>query len=258
MRTVEEYREILDLWDFGESKKGIARITGIPRGTVADCIKRFGSVEELEAALAKEDEASLRRILEDATRIHDSDIHKAYAYMLGLYLGDGCITKPKGQRVYTLRISLDTKYPGIIKASRQALQTLFPNNRIGVDPQRGNWVNVRCCYKHWPVLLPQHGAGPKHKREIALEDWQQRIVDAYPLEFFRGLYHSDGSRSQNIVKGRDYPRYQFSNFSPDIRRMFCETCDVLGLHWTVASRRNICISRREDVAHLDRVIGPKT
>ncbi|MGB7341799.1 MAG: hypothetical protein WBC91_23075, partial [Phototrophicaceae bacterium] len=95
-------------------------------------------------------------------------------------------------------------------------------------------------------------------RDIILERWQQKIVDQYPLEFFRGLYHSDGSRSQNIVKGRNYPRYTFSNVSDDIRKLFTDTTEKLGLSWTTANARNVAISRRNDVAWLDRHIGAKS
>lgn len=95
-----------------------------------------------------------------------------------------------------------------------------------------------------------------------LQDWQLQIVDTYPLEFFRGLYHSDGSRFSNVVKGKDYPRYSFTNNSDDIRRLFCDTCDRLGLHWTAKSRygrpTDIFISKRPDVAFLDQHIGPKS
>ena len=36
----------------------------------------------------------------------------AYAYLLGLYLGDGCLSETR-RGVYRLRITLDKKYPGI-------------------------------------------------------------------------------------------------------------------------------------------------
>lgn len=98
-----------------------------------------------------------------------------------------------------------------------------------------------------------------------LESWQQRIVDGYPLEFFRGLYHSDGCRFSNVINGKDYPRYQFSNTSTDIVKLYTDTCDRLGLNWTFttrSSRQNVAtdvyISKRKDVAYLDSVIGAKT
>ena len=52
------------------------------------------------------------------------------------------------------------------------------------------------------------------------------------------------------------PRYAFSNLSLDIRRIFTDTCDLLGLHWTTSSR-TVYVSRKADVARMDRFIGPK-
>jgi hypothetical protein len=185
-----------------------------------------------------------------------AEVHQAYTYLLGLYLGDGNISKPTAHRVYRLRVALDQKYPGIIQSCVEALEILLPDNQVGVVPATG-CVTVSCYYNHWPALFPQHGAGPKHLREIVLTDWQQAFAERYPLELLRGLYHSDGSRSRNVVNGKDYPRYLFSNESSGIRAIFCQACDRLGLHWTIANRRNVCVSRRRDVAALDAAIGPK-
>lgn len=74
----------------------------------------------------------------------------SYVYLLGLYLGDGCISR--GARdVFRLRIALDRKYP--------------------INTGSGGWRA---------------------------------------------------------------PRYSFSNLSTDIKRIFCEACDQLDLHWTTA------------------------
>jgi hypothetical protein len=116
-------------------------------------------------------------------------------------------------------------------------------------------------------VFPQHGEGEKHLRQIELELWQQKIVDAHLLEFWRGLYHSDGSRSSNVINGKDYPRYQFTNSSSQIIALFCKTCDKLGIHWTAKTRKavkvkgtltqDVFIAKRKDVEYLDRVVGPK-
>jgi hypothetical protein len=258
MRSTEEYRAILELWEAGGTKKGIAQITGIPRGTVIDCIKRYGSLARLEevdqekAASGRKDEASaVNRIC-----VGNPVLQRAYVYLLGLYLGDGYISLSKGHRVYRLRIALDKQYPNIIDACVGSIKILLPENRVDLVSGQG-FYDVSCYYKFWPALFPQHGKGMKHERTIALESWQQKLVDAYPLEIFRGLYHSDGSRSANVVKGKNYPRYIFANESPGIRAIFCKACDALNLHWTIANRRNVCVSRREDVARLDDLIGPK-
>jgi hypothetical protein len=39
---------------------------------------------------------------------------------------------------------------------------------------------------------------------------------------------------------------------------FCEACDLVGLHWTTAGEKTIYVSRKADVALLDRFVGPKS
>jgi hypothetical protein len=62
------------------------------------------------------------------------------------------------------------------------------------------------------------------------------------------------------VKGKDYayPRYQFSNRSDDIRRLFTDTCDKLGVEWRPWTRFHVSVAKRSSVALLDSFIGPKT
>jgi hypothetical protein len=127
-------------------------------------------------------------------------------------------------------------------------------------------VRVTAGSKHWPDLFPQMGPGRKHERPIVLAPWQREIVDAHPWPFVRGLIHSDGCRTVNRFKtllpsGRvaqyAYPRYFFSNLSADIRGLFCESCEQLGLRWTQSNHRNISVSHRASVALLDESVGPK-
>ena len=65
-----------------------------------------------------------------------------------------------------------------------------------------------------------------------------------------------------MPSGRDahyeYVRYFFTNYSEDIRRIFCEHCDLLGIRWTQSNHRNISISHRDSTAILDRIVGPKS
>ncbi len=119
----------------------------------------------------------------------------------------------------------------------------------------------------WPNLFPQHGPGRKHERRIELAPWQLRITRAHTEEFLRGLIHSDGSRCINrfavkLPSGRvgryAYPRYFFTNYSADIRKIFCEHCELLGIRWTQSNARNISVSHRDSVAILDSFVGPKS
>lgn len=108
-----------------------------------------------------------------------------------------------------------------------------------------------------------HAPGKEHDRSIILTEWQQKPVRRWPQHLIRGLIHSDGSRYRNTGRGNwSWPRYSFTNKSADIRRIFCDACDELGVHWTAARYRSahppaIYVSRKADVALLDRFIGPK-
>ena len=44
----------------------------------------------------------------------------------------------------------------------------------------------------------------------------------------------------------------------DIRRIFCEHCELLGIRWTQSNPRNISVSHRDSVALMDEFIGPKS
>jgi hypothetical protein len=108
------------------------------------------------------------------------------------------------------------------------------------------------------AALPAARPGRKHERKIELAPWQEEIVDRFPREFLRGLIHADGCRVLNRVNGKDYPRYFFDQVSNDIRRLFCEACDRLGIEYTWSRWKTVSIARARSVALLDEFVGPKT
>ncbi|GGV17158.1 helix-turn-helix domain-containing protein [Streptomyces spectabilis] len=192
----------------------------------------------------------------------------AYAYLLGLYLGDGHIIQYSGHRVPSLMITCTESWVGLMDLCEQAMRAVFPDNSV-CRVRRTGCSNVKVYSNHLWCMFPQHGPGRKHERTIALESWQQDIVDSYPWEFIRGLIHSDGCRVTNwttrIVAGErkryEYPRYFFTNKSDDIRRLFTETLDKVGVGWTSLARGsdpfNISIARKASVALMDVYVGPK-
>ncbi|MGW7055898.1 transcriptional regulator [Streptomyces sp. NPDC054887] len=191
----------------------------------------------------------------------------AYSYLLGLYLGDGCVSPHRG-RGYYLRIACADSWPGLIDLCRTAVTAVRPGGSVCVLRRKG-CVAVTSYSRHWPCLFPQHGPGTKHSRTIALEPWQQSVVDTHPWEFVRGLIHSDGCRNMNwttrTVRGEskryEYPRYWFTNVSDDIRRLYTDTLDRLGVEWKPCTRHgrpyNISVAKRASVALMDAHVGPK-
>ena len=189
-----------------------------------------------------------------------------YAYLLGLYLGDGCISRqgPAKKGVWKLRIVCADAWPGLKEECKQAMLAIRPDNFV-TTVQRDGCVEVVSYSKHWPCLFPQHGPGRKHERKIELEPWQQEIVTSHPGDFARGLFHSDGCRLINRVRRPlkdgdrwyEYPRYLFVNRSADIHRLCGEALDRLGVAWRFSKPTTISVARREAVARLDEFVGPK-
>lgn len=239
---------MLMLWATGSNKSMIARSLRIPRSTVRDWIgRRAGVAQEVEATPLKGEKWGF-----DSLRQHQ---HGAYAYVLGLYLGDGCISEYGRQT--RLRIFLDVRYPAIVTACAEALRVLLPRHAVGVGRRDGVSI-VSSYWKHWPAAIPQHGRGRKHKRPIALRAWQGDIVERYSADFLRGLIHSDGCRGIRRVGRGAYPYYEFSNRSKDIRFLFCWACGLEGVRWRTPSEFVVAVSRRADVARLDSVCARKT
>ena len=57
--------------------------------------------------------------------------------------------------------------------------------------------------------------------------------------------------------GHEYVRYFFTQVSDDIRTIFTDACDQLGIGWRQPKWNTISIARRADVELLDEFIGPK-
>lgn len=123
--------------------------------------------------------------------------------------------------------------------------------------RRENCAEVNQYSKHWPCLFPQHGPGRKHLRRIALEGWQQAIVDRETEEFVLGLIHSDGCRVVANDRGVRSVRYHFSNRSEDIIGLFTGALDALDVPWRRSNAHTVSIYRKAATARLDEFIGPK-
>lgn len=243
-RQVEERQRVLDLWGRGVAKKSIARTTGVPRSTVRGWIRQFAGVAQPVEA------ADLKSAKWGFESLHQHQF-APYAYVLGLYLGDGCISWHRGS--HKLRIFLNRRQEDVLERCLSAVQELRPANRVGLV-HRGQVAEVVSYSKGWPALFPQHGTGLKHLRQIRLQAQQESIIERFPGEFLRGLIDSDGCKHGRIVRGKDYPAYSFSNRSEDILRIFGWACDLLAIGWRRSNRVTISIARRDAVKRLDSVM----
>ena len=249
MRTREEVEAVLALVAAGVNDCEISRCMGIPRCTIRDW--RHGRTPRW----------GLHSGCGQPCRVNHPAYLPAYeyAYLLGIYLGDGCLSAHR-RGCWRLRIVADVRYPDILDEIAAAMEAIFPEKRA-YRLTRPGCVEMSMYSKHWICLFPQHGPGRKHLRAIELADWQRMIVEECPGALLRGLIHSDGcriiARERKGGHVRHAPRYHFSNRSEDIKRIFCTACDSLGIQWTRPSARGIAIYRLASVARLDEFVGPK-
>ena len=111
VRSKREFDPALALLRHGLTATEVARATGIPRSTVRDWGNGRGTQQPRSSGCEAHDSSSL-----DAS---------AYAYLLGLYLGDGYVS-PRPRGVWLLRITLDSAYPGIVEECARAVDAIAP------------------------------------------------------------------------------------------------------------------------------------
>jgi hypothetical protein len=255
-RTKEEVALVLSLGGEGLNHCEISRRTGIPRPTVRDWVNGktpTGRRQSRTPGISACDRCGHDR--HDFRQLPRTD----YVYLLGMYLGDGYINSTS-RGVYRLRIYLDMRYPAIIGECADAMRAVMSGNHVDVrQTQKGhNCMQVGSYSRSLPCLFPQHGPGMKHTRSIVPADWQRSLVDQDPRPLLRGLIHSDGCRVINKSMGYEYLRYMFVNASPDIRGIFTDACDQLGIPWRQSAHRTISIARREGIEILDSFVSPKS
>ena len=229
----------------------VARRTGVPRTTDSRLAQsRFLPLQVREA-----------RSPDDHR--HDFDrLPPSYAYLLGLYLGDGNITRQPARRVpppdhARSRLSDDHR-----RTAGEAMAEVMPSSRASVQLRRdGACVEVYSFSKHWPCLFPQHGPGRKHERRIALTDWQRAPLRPAPSSCFAGssTRTAAGRSTASGAPARHTPiRATPSPTTPPTSAGSSATyLDALDIAWRPMGWRNISIARRDAVAKLDAFIGPK-
>jgi hypothetical protein len=273
MRPESEFQAALELVEHGLNDCEISRQLDIPRGTIRDwrhaaeknpghrTIHAAGQRSEL--VVESTNPGGPCNGACDAPDFALED-RGAYFYLLGQYLGDGFISY-HGKGVFRLRVACAWDYPGIVVEVAEAMSTV--SGRFEAASSEGigcSYINT--YWKHWPCVLPQHGAGRKHERPIVLREWQRPVNAFDHRELVRGLIHSDGCRFINPVKRQlkhevkryEYVRYVFTNASSDIRRIFTDSLDALNIEWRQMNQRNVSIARREAVLALEQFVGPKS
>lgn len=257
MHSLETRKRLHEAWKAGKNQSDTSRELTIPRATVRDYFKKFSTGE-----YPNWHRGAAQTRLDLFHCGFESHLAYQYLYLLGMYLGDGHITKMKTQKNgnsnYKLRIFLDSKYSDIIERTKKAVEVVLSGNKALT--QFHGTKTCTCVYAYSNellVLFPQHGPGRKHDRKISLQTWQQKLVSRNPKPFIKGLIESDGCRYVNRIGQYEYPSYNFTNHSEDLHSIFAWACAKIGVKVTRCGK-NSQIRTRKSVAVFDEFIGPKT
>lgn len=229
----------------GQNFCEIARRTGRSRSTIRSALRRRAGVAQSAEA------ADLKSAQWGFESLHQHQ-RPEYAYLLGLYLGDGHISKVR--QTYRLRLFLGEGQDDVVRRSIAAIAALHPSGPISVLRSRRMAI-VHSHWVAWPRVIPQHGPGRKHLREIRLEPDQRRIIERHADRFLRGLIESDGCRHRRIVRGTDYPAYSFKNRSEDSLGLFSDACahrTHAPIWESAAVERTSCPCRSHDARTLPK------
>lgn len=251
MTTLEIKRAARSLKKEGYSLRKIAAIFGVHHSTVSYWLR----------TVDKAPKSAPQEITNPKAYLVENNLVEEYSYILGIYLGDGCLDKLK--RCYRLRIFCDAQQETAQNKIIKALGKIFPNNKIS----KVNKALTETCtvvyahHKNLNLLFPQHGVGKKYKRRIILHKWQEQIL--VPEQFIAGLIDSDGCRYRCKTNKRLF--YNFNQKSKDIFELFLTKAKIIGLQptWHLSktkSKYNQYIAnfyKKADVDTLENICGPK-
>src|SRR5262245_6300844 len=102
MRPAEEVARVRELALEGRNACEIARLTGIPRSTLREWIQPHYKPRLLGPTCSTCGRPE--HVFEDLPG-------SEYSYLLGIYLGDGTISRVPKKRCFKLRVFMDSRYP---------------------------------------------------------------------------------------------------------------------------------------------------
>jgi hypothetical protein len=273
----EKYVEAMRLKSNGMRICDIIKILGLKRSCVNNWINR-GSSQHYRISLGKsprkgsklpENYDPITYMRELNHGLSDLQRNSIYSFILGMYLGDGCIGRT---RTKTLTIALDKKHEKLNEYVINAFTLLFNKKPKIFDRSvdrgqkfKSNSITVSMSSINIGIIFPHEGVGPKHLRKIELQEWQKEIIN--PVELIKGLMFSDGC--YYYCNHYKHYFYGFTNASMDIIKILEYYLNLLNIRYNknitkafrakaTTSRNNICIGQKEDVEKLHSLIGDKT
>jgi hypothetical protein len=243
--------EVLKRYEENKNISELSRIYSVPRHTILYWLK-----SNILNTIQVREEINQKTI--DSIYEHISLNKKEYSFILGLYLGDGCITQNgRNDSSYKLRIAQDNKYPKSIHDIKNKLSNFFVKEAKLVDVKG-------CCHitiydKYLPIYFPQHSKGFKHDRKINLNQFQLENIDH--AELMSGLWLADGSRYFANHGKYKYERFNFTNKSLDIIELFESCLNKFEIKYSKRVKPDkiwiIEIQNKENVNKIKNIVGIK-
>ena len=175
-----------------------------------------------------------------------------YSYLLGVYLGDGCISR--APRTFRLEIYMNAKDTRVIRQTADAMRELLPRNRVGFRC-RPSVVVVKLVFESVATTVSTAWAGPQ-----ALAADRPRVVAARDRGAASGRFRAGLPRLRRVSPPANRSWSQLSRvLVPQPLRghrdAVATACDLAGLRWRRSNRETITIARRHDVARLDELMA---
>ena len=199
-KQLELYEKAKELRNEGMEVSEIARILGINRGAVISWIRQ-------------NKRPRLNNVGADLTPSFE------LAYLLGVVLGDGCLSVNKKKYKYV--VVLSAKDRDFVESFQKALSKIVGRiPKIYFDRKRGSWF----CSIHNKILFNYLYRSFKEHSEL---------IEKYPEAFLKGIFDSEGSVNKRKSSKNSY-RWTLAIDNTDIELLnLCK--DLLDKHFGIFS-----------------------
>ena|SRR3989344_4025049 len=173
------------------------------------------------------------------------------AYIIGLALGDGNLSSPGG-RTTRLRVTCDKKYPFLYKKIITSLESLLPDNKVGIVDRDINCLDVSIYSNYLEDLLGWKAkGGSKFLQKVSVPNWIKGNK-AYKINCLRGLIETDGS----IYMDRGYKMVIFKSIIPNLTQDFYTMMTDLGFKphlYTIQPKKTTIYQFNQQTAYQVRL-----
>jgi hypothetical protein len=163
-RPARDVRKVLDLKERGLTDREVSEAAGVPINTIRGWLNHGFP----QRVVARRELGPRCPVCYDDPHEVGCDPNGASSHLLGVYLANGCLARNGAS--WTLRVTVDGAYPGIISECVGAMQSVSGDRFVGVRPHHTDVrVEVSCTWRRWLCLARRESVitldsfvGPKY------------------------------------------------------------------------------------------------